>query len=96
MAKEQPVTVHGGGVEGGRLQLTTVGEAVTSQRRREKLSERVFEGLKQNKKLSCFTKYVTLHGKTVTKVNARTRHGRTLKQKKHVSTRWLRVSHFPH
>ena len=43
-----------------------------------------------------FGTYVTLHGKTVTKVNARTRHGRTIKQKKRVSTRWLRVTHFPH
>ena len=30
---------------------------------------------------------VTLHGKTVNKVNARTRHARTLKQKIRVSTR---------
>ena len=34
-----------------------------------------------------YGEYVTLHGKTVNKVNARTRHACTLKQKMRVSTR---------
>ena len=55
----------------------------------------VYNGYKRVHALK-FQSFVTLHGKTVNKVNARARHVSTLKQKERDSTRWLRVSSLPH